>query len=247
MLNEKQSPSSASDRSLKAISRDVVIPSLNSPGDFTNDSSVKKTMANSADDGQNSGETRSRDIHTNCVRDQSSESRGQSSQSRDQSNKSRDHSSGSHENSNAREHHAVVTHKANDTDAHDTNVCDEADTNMGKTGSSNTRENKCQTRASTRVSRTRDSITRHPRDIGTCLNTLDYLKAVLQSSMVGPWVVDCCYRPMRRQKCSPLNSKTIYIFWLLHLQKTWLGNNVSWFVHLQETWLGNNVSWFVHL
>ena len=186
MLNEKKSPSNESDRSLKSISRDVVMPSLNSPGNFTSDSPDKKTMSSSSNDGEKSGEKLSLDLHTNHSRDQSSESCDRLSQSRvcsnqshDQSNKPRDHLNISHENSN--DSHVVSTPKTSDTK---TNDCNESAPNMDKTGNNDTRDNS-QMRGSTRVSRTRDSVTRHPRDIGTCINTLDYLKAVLQSTMVS--------------------------------------------------------------
>lgn len=174
MLNEKQSPGNESDQSLKSITRDVVIPSLNSPGDFTDGSSDKKTMSNSSNSGQNNG---SRDQSSQSP-DQSGQSRDYSSQSRDQSTKSRDHLSESHscQNPNARDAHAGNTHEARDTNTDGMN--DKADVNMAKTENNNSR--------SSRVSRTRDSVTRQPRDIGRCLNTLDYLKAVLQSTMVSP-------------------------------------------------------------
>jgi hypothetical protein len=182
MLNEKQSPGNESDQSLKSITRDVVIPSLNSPGDFTDGSSDKKTMSNSSNSGQNNGP---RDQSSQSP-DQSGQSRDYSSQSRDQSTKSRDHLSESHscQNPNARDAHAGNTHEARDTNTDGMN--DKADVNMAKTENNNSRENNCQVRGSSRVSRTRDSVTRQPRDIGTCLNTLDYLKAVLQSTMVSP-------------------------------------------------------------
>ena len=179
MLNEKQSPSNESDRSLKSISRDIVIPSLNSPGNITSDSPGEKT-SNGSDDRQNTGEKLSHASHTSHSRDQSSESRIYSSQAHDSTNKSRGHVKDSRENSNEN------AYKASNANTHDTNVCDDIDSNLEKTGSNDTQKNISQMRGSTRVSRTRDSVARHPRDIGACLNTLDYLKAVLQSTMVSP-------------------------------------------------------------
>ena len=169
MLNDKQSPINESDRSMKSISRDVVIPSLNSPGNITSDSPDKKT-SNGSDGGRNTGEKLSHD-------NQSIESRVYSSQPHDPSNKSRDHLKGWQENSNEK------AHKISNTNAHDTIVCDETDSNLEKTGSNDTQKNIRQIRGVARVLRTRDSVARHPRDIGACLNTLDYLKAVFQSTM----------------------------------------------------------------
>ena len=142
MLNEKESPSDDTDRSLagllKSVARDVVIPSLNSPGNATVVGSPNEKTSNTHSNG--STETRSSNICTNYPRGQQNEAnqtREHSSQSREQSNKSRDVSCGS----------------------------------------------RCQN--SNISSLTRDSVTRQPRDLGTCLNTLDYLKAVLQSTMVN--------------------------------------------------------------
>lgn len=189
MLNEKESPGDETSRNLtglfKSVARDVVIPSLNSPGNFAAGNPNEKTMSSTCSDGR--AETCSSNILTSYPCDQQNESRDQarqapdhSSQSREQSDKSRDISSKSHyQNLNAREAHAVTTHEASDADLHNEN--------LGKTENNNSKEKTYQPRGSTRESsRTRDSVTRQPRDIGTCLNTLDYLKAVLQSTMVSP-------------------------------------------------------------
>ena len=190
MLNEKESPGDETRRNLtglfKSVARDVVIPSLNSPGNVTAENSTGKIVSNSSSDG--CAETPSSNIHMSCPRNQQDETRDQanqscdhSSQSREQLNKSRDVSSGSQcQNSNARETRAVTTHEAITTNMHHNNE------NLGKTENNNSREKTYQPRGSTRESsRIRDSVTRQPRDIGTCLNTLDYLKAVLQSTMVS--------------------------------------------------------------
>lgn len=189
MLNEKESAGDETSRNstglFKSVARDVVIPSLNSPGNVAAENSNEKTMSNTSSDDR--AETPSSNIHASCPRDQQNKTRNQinqsrdhSSQSREQLNKSRDVSSGSQcQNSNARETRAVTSREAITTNMHHNNE------NLGKT-ENNSREKTYQPRGSTRESsRTRDSVTRQPRDIGTCLNTLDYLKAVLQSTMVS--------------------------------------------------------------
>ena len=188
MLNEKESPGDDTDRKLagllKSVARDVVIPSLNSPGNVTVGSPNEKT-SNTHSNG--STETRSSNIRTNYPCDHqngANQTRDHSSQSREQSNKSRDVSCGSWcQNLNTRETHAATTHEASETNVHNKE-------NLSKT-ENNSQEKNYQPRGSIRQSSlTRDSVTRQPRDIGTCLNTLDYLKAVLQSTMVNfSWLI----------------------------------------------------------
>lgn len=187
MLNEKESPSDDTGRNLaglfKSVARDVVVPSLNSPGNVTVGSPNEKTSNTHSNGGT---ETRSSNTRTNYPRDQQNElrdpvnqTRDHFSQSREQSNKSRDVSCGSQcQNSNTRETHAVTTHKVSETNVHNKH-------NLSRT-ENNSQEKNYPPRGSIRESSlTCDSVTRQPRDIGACLNTLDYLKAVLQSTMVN--------------------------------------------------------------
>ena len=185
MLNEKEGSDHESGRNLKglfkSVARDVIIPSLNSPGNFTENSLETKTILNNKfnEEEKNPAETTTRNTPTSCSRDDFNPSRDDLSSSREMSVPSRDQSS-------------TCDHlnKANDANEQESNVYKESAVNVSKTEDSKTQEDNSQRRASTRTSRARQSVTHHPRDIGSCLNTLDYLKAVLQSSMVSPcsWV-----------------------------------------------------------
>ena len=172
MLNEKQSPGGESRRNLtgllKNVTRDVVTPSLNSPGSNTTDDGAKeKTTPNS------------------CSREQLGEARGKVNESRDylcrpsgpKPNVACDKPSDG-PNAVTRDAHAASTHEARDKN--DTNTCEK----LGENVRENSRGSLNNSRNITRASHARESTTRNPRDLGGCLNTLDYLKAVLQSTMV---------------------------------------------------------------
>lgn len=184
MFNEKQSPDNESEEQsltglFKTVAGDEVIPSLNSPGNLKHDSDEKKAISYSCPwVGQNAAKSPSPDVGGGSRGQQTYGSGDHLREASNLSTEPRDHLGGStDQNSNT---HAVSSHRGS---------CDKSKNEETGVSVSKTERNKAmnthQMRGNTHMSRTRQSVTRQPRDISSCLNTLDYLKAVLQSTMVS--------------------------------------------------------------
>lgn len=160
MLNDKiQSQDNKIGQRLKPVSRDVVIPSLNSPANVKEESFEKKTVSNSSSDGV----IHTRKIGSSFSPDESNDSRDQSNRSFDELGQSREHSRQSRTSSGQSRDELQQScdrlqklrgQWRKSHDVHSNRSCDENENTFW-------------------------------RDIETCLNTLDYLKAVLRTTMVS--------------------------------------------------------------